>query len=129
MAVDSAVAVAELLNVPRVIIGLTIIAIGTSLPELVTSGVATWKGHTDIAIGNIVGSNIFNLLLVNGLCATLKPIPIPQAGGTQDLFMMVVVSLVLLPLCMNDKKRIVRWEGALLLGLYVGFSLWRVTSG
>ena len=129
IAVDAAVAVAELLNVPRVIIGLTIIAIGTSLPELVTSGIATWKGQTDIAIGNVVGSNIFNLLLVNGLCSTLRPIPIPPSGGGQDLLMMVFLSLLLLPLCLTDKKKIVRWEGGLLLLLYFVFSGWRIYAG
>ena len=82
LAVDAAVTVAELLHVPRVIVGLTIIAIGTSLPELVTSIMATCKGQTDLAIGNVVGSNIFNLLFINGLCATLRPIPIRnQAAG------------------------------------------------
>ncbi len=129
VAVDAAVIVAEVLNVPRVIIGLTIIAIGTSLPELVTSGIATWKGHTDIAIGNVVGSNIFNLLLINGLCSTLRPIPIPSSGGGQDLLMMVFLSLLLLPLCVTDKKKIVRWEGVMLLILYFIFSGWRIYAG
>jgi cation:H+ antiporter len=124
--VNAAVSVAEALNVPRVIIGLTIIAIGTSLPELATSVIATWKGQTDIAIGNVVGSNIFNLLLINGLCATLRPIPIPSAGGLADLLMMVFISLFLLPICITDKKKIVRREGALLLILYIGFSYWRI---
>ncbi len=129
IAVDAAVTVAELFNVPRVIIGLTIIAIGTSLPELATSAIATWKGQTDIAIGNVVGSNIFNLLLINGLCSTLKPIPIPTSGGGQDLLMMVFLSILLLPLCLTDKKKIVRWEGGLLLLLYFVFSGWRIYSG
>jgi len=129
LAVDAAVRVAELLNIPRVVIGLTIVAVGTSLPELVTSGVATWKGQTDIAIGNVVGSNIFNLLLVNGLCASLRPIPIPSSGGTQDLFMMLFLSLLLLPFCVTDKKRIVRWEGASLLLMYFVFNIWRIHAG
>jgi cation:H+ antiporter len=127
--VDAAVAVAELLYVPQVIIGLTIIAIGTSLPELVTSVIATLKGQTDIAIGNIVGSNIFNLLLVNGCCATLRPIRIPIAGGAQDLWMMVILSFFLFLFCITDKRKILRWEGALLLTLYSGFNLWRINSG
>jgi cation:H+ antiporter len=129
VAVDAAVTVAELLNVSRVIIGLTIIAIGTSLPELVTSGIATWKGQTDIAIGNVIGSNIFNLLLVNGLCATFRPIPIPSSGGGHDLLLMVFLSILLLPLCVTDKKKIVRWEGALLLALYVGYHVFRIYRG
>jgi len=128
LSVDAAVSIAEALHVPRVIIGLTIIAVGTSLPELVTSVIATWKGQTDLAIGNVVGSNIFNLLLVNGLCAGLKPIPIP-AGGLTDLYMMTFLSFILLPLCITDDKKIVRWEGGLLLLFYFGFNFWRISSG
>lgn len=129
MTVDAAVVLAELLNVPKVIIGLTIIAVGTSLPELATSGLAAWKGQTDIAIGNVVGSNIFNLLLINGLCATVRPIPVPSSGGSEDLFMMVFLAVLLLPLCLTDKKNIVRWEGGLLLVLYCIFNGWRIFTG
>ncbi len=129
LAVNGAVGVAELLNIPKAVIGLTIIAVGTSLPELVTSGMATVKGQTDIAIGNVVGSNIFNLLLITGLSATVTPISVPASGGWQDLVMMVFLSLFLLPLCLTDHKRILRWEGALLLVLYTGFSAWRVVTG
>ncbi len=129
VAVEAAVTVAELLGIPRVVIGLTIIAVGTSLPELVTSVIATWKGQTDIAIGNVVGSNIFNLLLVNGLCAVVRPIPVPASGGIVDLLMMVLLSLLLLPLCLTDTRRIVRWEGVLLLLLYLGFNSWRIYAG
>jgi cation:H+ antiporter len=121
VAVDAAVAVAEHLGLSQVVVGLTIVAVGTSLPELVTSVVATWRGHTDIAIGNIVGSNIANLLLVNGLCAVLHPIPVPSAGGRQDLLVMVFLAVILLPLALTDHKRIVRWEGALLVVLYGGY--------
>jgi cation:H+ antiporter len=128
LAVDAAVVVAELLNIPSVIIGLTVIAIGTSLPELVTSGIATWKGQTDIAIGNVVGSNIFNLLLVNGLCATLRPIPVPSKGGTYDLLMMLFLSLFLLPMCLTNQNKIMRREGVLLVTLYLGYSLWRILT-
>ena len=129
LAVNGAVGVAELLQIPKAVIGLTIIAVGTSLPELVISGMATLKGQTDIAIGNVVGSNIFNLLFITGLSATVTPIPVPAAGGWQDLVMMVFLSLFLLPLCLTDRKRIVRWEGALLLLLFIGFSAWRVVTG
>lgn len=129
IAVNAALAVAELLKVPRVIIGLTIIAVGTSLPELATSVMATWKGQTDIAIGNIVGSNIFNLLFINGLTATLRPVPVPSKGGLQDLFMMTFLALLLLPMCLTDNKKIVRWEGGLLLLFYVAFNTWRFYAG
>ncbi|MBI9090586.1 MAG: calcium/sodium antiporter [Desulfobacterium sp.] len=126
VAVDAAVVIAELLNVPRVIIGLTVLAIGTSLPELVTSVIATRKGQTDMAIGNVVGSNIFNLLFVNGICSTVRPISVPASGGVEDLVMMVFLSIVLLPLCISDNRKIVRLEGVLLLVLYLGFNLWRI---
>ncbi|MCJ7772751.1 MAG: calcium/sodium antiporter [Desulfobacterales bacterium] len=124
--VNAAVSIAEALNIPRVIIGLTIIAVGTSLPELVTSLIATWKGQTDLAIGNVVGSNIFNLLFINGLSATLRPIPVPSAGGLSDLYMMVFLALLLFPLCITHKKKLVRWEGVLLIAIYFGYNFWRI---
>ena len=129
LTVSGAVGAAQILQVPRAVIALTIIAVGTSLPELVTSVVALWKGHTDIAIGNVVGSNIFNLLFITGLTATWTPVSVPVTGGGQDLAMMVFLSLFLLPVCVTDRKRIVRWEGALLLSLYLGYGAWRVLSG
>lgn len=126
LSVDAAVAIAQALSVPEVIIGLTVVAIGTSLPELVTSIMAIMQGKADIAVGNVVGSNIFNLLLVNGLCSTVRPIDVPAAGGLQDLLMMLLLALFLLPMSITHGKKIVRWEGALLLVLYLAYSGWRV---
>ena len=126
LAVDSAVSIAAALHVPRVIIGLTIVAVGTSLPELATSLTAAWKGQSDIAVGNVVGSNIFNILFITGLCAAWKPIPVPAAGGRADLYMMTFLSLLLLPMCITDRNKIVRWEGLALLLCYALFSTWRV---
>ena len=128
VAVDAAVNVAEALNVPKVIIALTVVAIGTSLPELAAAGIATWRGHTDIAIGSVVGSNIFNILLVNGVCAVVRPVPVPRHGG-YDLLMMLFLSLFLLPLGMTNRNRIMRWEGGVLLGLYIAFCVFRVVTG
>ena len=126
ISVDAAVGIAEALDVPEVIIGLTVVAFGTSLPELVTSLVATFQGKTDIAVGNVVGSNIFNLLLVNGLCSSITPIAVPSNGGFFDLLMMILLALFLLPMSISDDKKIVRWEGAVLLVLYLGYNVWRV---
>lgn len=126
IAVDSATIVAKHLQVPDVIIGLTIIAIGTSMPELITSVVATWKGQTDIAIGNIIGSNIFNILFISGLSAVVAPIPVPVRGGIEDVIVMLLFAILLLPLGITNKKRIVRWEGLVLLFMYFGYSIWRV---
>jgi len=128
LAVDYSVSVARALGVPSVIIGLTIIAIGTSLPELVSCGLATWKGHTDIAIGSVIGSNIFNLLLVNGICSTIIKIEVPMPGGDADLFMMVFLSALLLPLGLSFKSRLARGEGVALFAMYFAFMGWRVMS-
>ncbi len=128
VSVDSAVGIAEYLHVPEVIIGLTIVAVGTSLPELVTSLVATFQGKNDIAVGNVVGSNIFNLLLVNGLCSTVRPVDVPLDGGLSDLLMMTLLALFLLPMSISDGRRIVRWEGAVLLALYFGYNVWRIVG-
>lgn len=126
LAVDGAVEIAAALNVPKVVIGLTVIAVGTSLPELVTSVIATIKGHTDIAIGNVVGSNIINLLFIKGLTASIKTIPVP-AGGAEDLMFMLFLSLLMLPLSISNKRRLVRHEGILLLLIYFGYNLWRIS--
>jgi len=127
ISVSNATNLAQSLGIPQVIIALTVVAIGTSLPELITSLIATWKGQTDLAIGNVVGSNIFNLLLINGVSASYKTIPLPTSGGFFDLYVMIFLSVLLLMICITDQKRIVRWEGGLLLGLYLAYSVIRVT--
>jgi len=123
LTVDGAVALAQAFGVPKVLIGLTVVAIGTSLPELVTSVVATHRGHTDIAVGNVVGSNIFNLLFVMGLSATTSTVPVPPTGRT-DLAVMTGLSLLLLPFTLSNGQRIVRWQGAALITLYLAYTAW-----
>lgn len=123
LTVDAAVSLAVAFQVPKVLIGLTLVALGTSLPELVTSIIATYRGQTDIAIGNVVGSNIFNLLFVMGLSSTTRAIPIPTTGAF-DLAVMAFLSLLLLPFTITHKKRIVRWEGAVLLTIYLAYTAW-----
>ena len=123
LTVDAAVALAQAFQVPKVLIGLTLVALGTSLPELVTSIIATYRGQTDIAVGNVVGSNIFNLLFVMGLSSTTKAIPIPSSGFF-DLLVMAFLSLLLLPFTITHQKRIVRWEGAVLLLIYLSYTAW-----
>ena len=117
--VRNAVALAEAWGVGPAVIGLTIVAAGTSLPELATSIVAAFRRETDLAVGNIVGSNIFNLLCIGGAAGLASPI---AAGGIGwlDLGAMALTSLLLLPL-MRTGFRIVRWEGALLLAIYAGY--------
>ena len=101
-------------------IGLTIAALGTSLPELAASGVAAWKGHGDLAIGNIVGSNIFNVLFVLGTVSLIKPISINPAVLAIDGIVMLFVTLLFLLFATTGKK-VNRWEGAALLACYIAY--------
>ncbi len=117
--VQSAVAIAKLFNVSDAIIGLTIVAVGTSLPELITSVVASYKKEADIAIGNVVGSNIFNILSILGITALV--IPVSSAGISYvDLGIMLITATVLLPLSKTGFS-ISRTEGAFLLFGYVAY--------
>jgi cation:H+ antiporter len=115
--VQSAVAIAKLFNVSDAIIGLTIVAVGTSLPELITSVVAAYKKEADIAIGNVVGSNIFNILGILGITALIVPI---NAVGISyiDLGIMLLTAIILFPLSRTGFS-ISRLEGAFLLAGYV----------
>jgi cation:H+ antiporter len=124
LTVDSASNLARALGIPEVVIGLTVLAIGTSLPELAASVVATMRGHVELAIGNVVGSNIFNLLLVGGVTATLRPIPIP-AGGIEDLMVVALLSVLLMLVALTRRRNIVRSEAVVLLIVYVVYITWR----
>ncbi|MEX2671987.1 MAG: calcium/sodium antiporter [Phycisphaeraceae bacterium] len=128
LTVMGAVGVAEWLGAPQELIGLTVVAVGTSLPELATGLMAVRRGETDIAIGNVVGSNIFNLLLILAVTSIVQPLEIP-AGGHVDLWMMMGLSLVLLPLAISGNQKIDRVEGTALLLLYLGYIGWRGVTG
>jgi len=123
--VDAGASLARAFGVPEVIIGLTILALGTSLPELVASVMATMRGHVDLAIGNVVGSNIFNLLLVGGVTAIVRPIAIPP-GGWLDLCVLAVLSVMLMFVSSTRNRIIVRSEAATLMVVYLGYMTWRV---
>lgn len=123
LTVSGAVAIAQALAVPRVVISLTVVAPGTSLPELATSVMAAMRGHADLAVGNVVGSNIFNVLFIMGVTAMIRPVAVPTMGQV-DLLVMTAVSVVFLPLAVTGGRRIVRSEGAFLVVLYVGFVVW-----
>jgi cation:H+ antiporter len=122
--VSGAVELASGWGVSQAAIGLTIVAVGTSMPEFATSLVAAVRGHGDVAIGNVVGSNIFNILGILGVAALLNPI---DATGISrvDLGMMVVVAVSLLPLARSG-GRINRVEAAALLGVYVVYTAWLI---
>ena len=123
--VEGAVEVASALGISEVIIGLTVVAIGTSLPELATSLVAAMRQEVDIAVGNIIGSNIFNLTAIFGTTAIVRPIMIPETVLSRELAGVVLMSLLLLPILRNGWQ-IKRWEGALLLTAYIGMGWWLI---
>ncbi len=123
--VAAAVKIATAVGIPESVIGLTIISFGTTLPELVTGILATRRGEGDIAIGNVVGSNIFNLLFIGGVVAIINPIPVP-AGGLIDLGMLLLLSILVLPIAIRGQRTVTRAEGGFLLCLYLAYLGWRV---
>ena len=119
--VDGAIALATKFGLSESVIGLTIVAVGTSLPELATSAVAAYKKNVDIAVGNIVGSNIFNVFFVLGISATIRPLPF-QTKNNIDLGMVILSSLMLFFFMFTGKKRSLdRWEGIVCLIIYFGY--------
>ena len=122
--VEAAVTMARSLGVSELVIGLTIVAAGTSMPEVATSVMAAIKGERDIAVGNVVGSNVFNLLGCLGLAGLVgNGLPVPAAALNFDLWVMAAVALACLPVFMTGRE-IARWEGALFLAYYVAYTAW-----
>jgi cation:H+ antiporter len=127
--VDSAVKIALFLGMSEEMVGLTIVAVGTSLPELATSAMAALRKNAEIAVGNVVGSNIFNIFLVLGISAAIKPLPF-HAGANLDIGMVVLASLILFGTMFTGRhRRLDRWEGALLLVLYAAYLVFVVIRG
>jgi cation:H+ antiporter len=122
--VRGAVDMASRLSIPQAIIGLTVVAVGTSLPELATSVVAAMKKEADIAVGNVIGSNIFNILSILGLSSMIRPI---QTGGVTwgSLWAMVGAAILALPF-MWTGFRLSRWEGFVLLGMYIAYVVYLI---
>ncbi|TWT50553.1 Inner membrane protein YrbG [Rubripirellula amarantea] len=122
--VAGATSIAESLGVSQLVIGLTVVAIGTSLPEVVTSIVASYRGQRDIAVGNVVGSNLFNILCVLGLTAAVSPVgvEVPADAISFDFPVMMAVAFVCLPIFFTGFL-IRRWEGALFLAFYALYTI------
>ena len=127
--VDGASDIAKAMGVSEALIGLTIVAVGTSLPELATSVVAAAKGSTGMAIGNIVGSNIFNILFVLGATAVVRPLS--SGGISYEAYCVMTLSAIFFWIMgwLVGKRTITRGEGALLLGLYAGYMTWIIING
>lgn len=121
--VEGATRIANERGVPEMVIGLTVVAIGTSLPELATTVIAALRGQRDLAVGNAVGSSIFNIGAVLGFSALLAPdgIPVAESAIRVDIPIMIAVSVLLLPVIITGFV-IRRWEGALFVGLYVAYT-------
>jgi len=115
--VTGAVELARLAGLSERVIGLTVVAVGTSMPEMAASAVAALRGRTDVAIANLIGSNIFNLLGILGLTALYRPVPVSATMLNSDMVWMMVTALALFPV-LRSGMRVSRLEGALLLGLY-----------
>ncbi len=120
--VDGASSIASAIGVSEAIIGLTVVAFGTSVPELVFSARAAMKDHPEIAIGNIIGSNVFNLLSVLGVAALVRPIAIPHEAVSRDIWVVWIVTVLSL-LIMVSRGTISRREGSLLLLAYAGYTV------
>jgi len=130
--VDNGTIIAQELGVPESVIGLTFVALGTSLPELVTAITALVKGHSALSLGNIIGANLFNLVLVSGLSITLKPFDLPAskqlAGMNASLvvdipLMFIVMTILVVPALVQGRLK--RWQGISLLALYLGFVIFQ----
>jgi cation:H+ antiporter len=125
--VEAAVVVAQHLGVSEVVIGLTIVAVGTSLPEVATSITATLRGERDIAIGNVVGSNLYNLLAILGVASLFTPGGLEVAPSIRNFDgpVMLAVAIACLPL-FGTGHRLARWEGLLFIGYYVAYAVYLV---
>lgn len=118
--VGGAIELARLWGASETLIGLTVVAVGTSLPELVASAVAAFRGHADVALGNVIGSCVYNVLGVLGLTAMIHPISVPAEIMQLDIWVLLLATIVVL-VCLRTGWRITRREGGLLLVGYVGY--------
>jgi cation:H+ antiporter len=126
--VRAAVGVASAIGISDRVVGLTIVAVGTSLPEFVTSVIAARRGHADLAVGNVIGSNIFNVLLCLGASALAGAVAVPLSALTLDLIALIGMT-ALAALFIRTERTISRAEGAVVLALYAAFMAWLIVHG
>jgi cation:H+ antiporter len=127
LTVENAVFIAQDWGVPETIIGLSILAIGTSLPELVTAVAAALRGEASLALGNVVGSNLMNVLFILPSTALLQPLPL-ENGSLLDILCCLAFTALLALFAYTSQLRLSRWEGAVLLAGYFGFIAWRYAA-
>ncbi|MBE1276253.1 calcium/sodium antiporter [Enterovibrio baiacu] len=128
MVVESAVTIAKAFGMSDLVIGLTIVAVGTSLPELAASVAGVLKGEDDLAVGNIIGSNIFNILAVMGIPGILNPSMLNPLAMDRDFYVMLAVSVLLFLFAVGKSRIINRWEGIALLICFVGYQGYLLTD-
>ena len=126
--VDNSIGIATDLGISQKIIGLTIIATGTSLPELLTSVVAALKKNSDIAIGNVIGSNIFNVLLILSVSSLVNPIQFNAVFNQEFLILIGGTVFLMLAMLSGKRKMLDRWEAFLLLGFYLSYTVYLVSK-
>ena len=124
--IDNAVKVATSLGVSEKIIGLTIVAIGTSLPELATSLIAALRKNNDIAVGNIIGSNIFNIFFILGISSLVRPIEYHTSFNLDVYFLAAGTILLFLAMFTGNNKKLDRWEAAILLIMYIAYTFYLI---
>lgn len=127
--VDGAVQIAQTLGMSESFIGLTVVAVGTSLPELVTSVMAAYRRNIDIAVGNVVGSNIFNLLWILGVSALISPLPFDVVSNSDIVMMILASTLLIITIPLGRKNTIDRWNGIIFLTVYVGYIVFLIQRG
>lgn len=127
--VNNAVSLAKMAGLSEMLIGLTIIALGTSAPELATCVIAAKKGHADIAIGNVVGSNIFNTFWILGITSTIKPIPISPGASIDILICLTATSVLFFAMFIGKKQMLEKWQGKILLASYVLYIIYLIKRG
>ena len=127
--VDGSVTLAAAAGLSEAVIGLTVVAIGTSLPELATSAVAAFRGHADIAIGNVIGSNIFNVFWVLGLTSTILQLPFNPTTNIDILVSVASTGLLFGLMFVGRRRQLERWQGGVLLLLYAGYMAYLFVRG
>ncbi len=127
--VDGAFDIALAFGLSETFIGLTVVAIGTSLPELVTSAVAAKKGQADMAVGNVIGSNIFNLLWILGISSIIRPLPFDIVSNTDILMVVMASTLLIFAVIVGKRPKIDRWAGILFLVVYCAYIVYLIIRG
>ncbi|MDP2217938.1 MAG: calcium/sodium antiporter [Methanolobus sp.] len=129
LTVDGAVSIARQMEISELLISSTIIAIGTSLPELVTSVAAALKKEMDISVGNIIGSNIFNIFFVMGISATISPVTVPDVINMDLLILAIATLLCFIFMFTGEKHKLEKWEASILLIIYAGYTFFIIYRG